>query len=409
MTCRRLHVALLVSVVSGLALPAGAQDEIGERIVVTGRAAGTTPAAAEEARLDALRVAVQRICGSFINAQTATEDYAVVRDKVLEQPVGFARVVRVLKEPRVLAGEITEIQLEAEVFPVRFQRRWAEFAHIKQREGNRRCVIALIEDDDTTDGRPAQPGGPVQAEIENFFLSKDVQLMDRQVSDAVRKRDLELAAQQGDADRLAALGQAYRADVVLFGRAEAKPSQPVRLGERTFPRWELSVTVKAVQADSAAILVSKAYTPQRPTSGNGREQLIALGRQAAPRLLADVAEAWRKRATVGRMIQVVLQPCTRERFKAVQAEMIQLKGVTGGADGFKLRELTSDVAQVDVEWKYDLDQLADRIVELKVVEDGRRLVFRITEQSANRIVVRITEAAAAASEPTSVPASSGPA
>ena len=378
------------------------QDE-GKRVVVVGRAAGTTPAAQEEAKLDALREAVRQVCGSFINAQTQVEDFAVVRDKVLEQPVGFARVAKVLKGPEVVGGEISQIQIEAEVFPAAFERRWAEFAHIKQREGNPRCVIAIVEDDDITDSRPPVVGGTAQAEIENFFLGKDVQLMDRQVSDAVRKRDLNLAAQNGDKDKLASLGQAYRADVVLFGRAEGKPGQPVQLGEHTFPRWELILTVKAVQTDSAAILVSKTYVPQQPASGNSREQLIALAREAAPQLLTDVGQAWRKRATVGKTIQLVLKPCSRSRFKAIQEEMIKQKGITGGKDGFKLRELTNDVAQIDVDWKYDLDQFADRIEELKVSDEGAPLRFKVTEQSANRLIMEVRSAPMPMAPPTPPP------
>ncbi|HSW47235.1 MAG TPA: hypothetical protein VLM89_16855, partial [Phycisphaerae bacterium] len=356
--------------VSAAAAQQPADGEESRRVVVIGRAAGTNLVAEEEATLDALREAVRQVCGSFINAQSETENYELVRDKVLEQPVGFAQKLKVLKGPEIVAGEITQLQIEVEVFPVRFQRRWAEFAHIKQREGNPRCVVAIIEDDDITDTRPPHAGGPVQAAIEDFFLGKDVQLMDKQVSDAVRKRDLDLAAINGDQDKLAALGQAFRADVVLFGRAEGKPGQSIRLGEHTFPRWELMLTVKAVQTDSAAILMSRTYIPTRPATGNGREQLVALARESAPKVLADVGEAWRKRATVGKTVQLVLQPCSRQRFKAIQTEMIQLKGITGGADGFKLRELTNEVAQVDVEWKYDLDQLADRIEQLRVIDDG---------------------------------------
>src|SRR5262249_6529229 len=139
-------------------------------IVVTGRAVGTTPAAAEEARLDALREAVARVCGQFINAQSETQDFALVRDKVLAQPVGFARVVKVLKEPAA-NGDITEVQLEAEVFPAQFEKRWAEFAHIKQRELNPRCIVVVLEDDDVDDQIPAVTEGIVQSGLENFFLS----------------------------------------------------------------------------------------------------------------------------------------------------------------------------------------------------------------------------------------------
>ena len=106
-------------------------------------------------------------------------------------------------------------------------------------------------------------------------------------------------------------------------------------------------------------------------------------------MLSDVGSAWRERATAGKIINVTLDPCSRKRFRAVQAEMIKSKGVTGGEDGFKLRELVSNVASVEVNWKYELNQLADRFEELLVQVDDEVLAFEVIEQTANRISVRV--------------------
>ena len=381
----------IVTLVVGMGTASLSAADPGTRIIVTGRAIGTTPAAAEEAKLDALRVAVSRVCGSFINAQSETQDYALVRDKVLEQPVGFARVIKIIKGPEALEG-FTQIQLEAEVFPAEFERQWAEFAHIKQREGNPRCVIVIFEDDDPYDSVPPRPNGLVQTELENFFLAKDVQLMDRAVTDEVRLRDLRLAAESGDVLKAAAAGAAFKADVVVLGEAEVKPGDSVRLGGQTLKRWNVTLTVRAIQTDSGAILSSKTYLPNKAlstTTGSGKDALIRVAKDNSPEVLTDIAEAWRRRATVGKTIQLTLEPCTRKQFKAVQAEMVKMKGVTGGTDGFVLRELANHIASVEVNWKYDLNQLADRFEELSVRLDREELVFEVAEQSANRISVRL--------------------
>jgi len=47
------------------------------------------------------------------------------------------------------------------------------------------------------------------------------------------------------------------------------------------------------------------------------------------------------------------------------------------------------VASVEVNWKYDLNQLADRIEELSVQVGGEVLGFEVIEQTANRISVRV--------------------
>lgn len=381
-----MHVVLAASLLS-----IAAAEEASKRVVVTGRAVGTTPAAEEEARLDALRVAVSQVCGSFINAQSETENYALVRDKVLEQPVGFARVVRVIKGPEKLEG-FTQIQLEAEVFPVKFEKRWAEFAHIQQREGYPRCVVIVLEDDDRTDQVPPRPNGLVQTEIENFFLGKDVKLVDKTITDDVRTRDLTLAAQSGDAKKAAAAGAAFKAEVIVVGEASVEPGESIQLAGQILRRWNGSLVIRVIQTDSAAVLVSKTYRPKKTftaAAGNAKSALTYLGRECAADVLSDMAEAWRKRATVGKTIQITLEPCTREQFKAIQAAMIETKGVTGGEDGFRLRELANRIASVEVNWKYDLNQLADRLEELTVRVGGEDIGFEIIEQSANRLTVRL--------------------
>jgi hypothetical protein len=111
---------------------------------------------------------------------------------------------------------------------------------------------------------------------------------------------------------------------------------------------------------------------------------------------------------VGKTIQVTFEPCTRKQFKAIQAEMIQQNGVTGGEDGFKLRELANEIATVDVEWKYNLDQLADRLEELNLTMDGVPFRLDIAEQSANRITVKLRRAVTAPIVPVPPATRSGP-
>lgn len=394
-------VALFGVVIVGFSGIAAGQDAAGERsriVSATGRAVGSTPAAAEEAKLDALREAVRQVCGSFINAQTQTADFEVVRDKVLEQPVGFARVMKVTKEPTVIDGDITEVQLSAEVFPVRFEQAWAEFAHIKQREGNPRCVVMILQDDNVDDNKPPEANGSVQSAVEDFFLSQKVQLMDKQTTDAVRVRDLELATRSGDANKAAAAGAGFKADVVVMGKAEAKRGEPVDVGGHLVERWVVTLAARVVQTDSGAVILSRTYQPEKiyaSTIGTGQAALAKLTQEITPRLLLDIGAAWRERATAGKTIQVTFEPCTRSQFKAIQAEMIQQKGVTGGPDGFKLRELANEVANVEVDWKYDLDQLADRLEELRLTIDGVPFKLAVAEQSANRVTVKLRRAVTA--------------
>ena len=44
-------------------------------------------------------------------------------------------------------------------------------------------------------------------------------------------------------------------------------------------------------------------------------------------------------------------------------------------------EIVNEVATIEVNWKYDLNQLADRFEELSVEADDHKLILEITEQS----------------------------
>lgn len=397
-----LAMCLIVTV------PAPAQTPQSMTVTVTGRAVGTSEVATEEAKLDALREAVRQVCGAFINAQSQVEDFELVRDKILEQPVGFARVVKITREPKVIGGEITEVQLMAEVFPVQFEQRWAEFAHIKQRAGNPRCVVMMIEDDNVDDDNPPVAKGKVQSVIEDFFLSQKVQLMDKETTDAVRLRDLELAARNKDDTKAAAAGAAFKAEVVVTGKAEAQRGEPTWLGGHKLERWVVTITIRTIQTDSAIVLVSRTYQPAKPytsSTGTGAAALAKLSAELAPEILADIGDAWREGVTAGKTIQVLFEPCNRRQAKAIQAEMVKLKGVISGEDGFIIREITNDRASVDINWKYNLDQLADRLEELKVEVQGRPIRLEVTDQSTNRLTVKLKAAAPPHTAPGAAPAS----
>lgn len=394
----RMRTCVLVMML-GVAGGALAQEEaitetLAKRVQARGLAEGAGETAAEEAKLDALRAAVAKVCGTFINAQSETENYQILRDRVLEHPLGFGRIIRVVKGPDLIAGgDLTEITVEAEVYPAQFERQWAELAHILEREGNPRCVIIVLEDDNPHDHTPPATNGVVQSALEDFFLSKGVRLMDRGSVDAVKKRDLKLAAENGDVIKAAAAGAAFDAEVVILGKAEARQGDSVNIGGYEVKMWNVTLTLRAVETDSAAILISKTYTPEEPISSThmtARQALIKFGKEIAPEVLSDLAKAWRERATAGRTIEMRIQPVSRQQFKLIEDALVKFRGVIGQKEGVRLRELINRVATVEVRWKYGLNQFADRVEALEISSGDHVMTFEITEQSANRIDVTVT-------------------
>ncbi|HEY3243104.1 MAG TPA: hypothetical protein VGM03_07110 [Phycisphaerae bacterium] len=378
-------VSIPVAAQSGTGAPSRTQSVA--RVTAVGRAAGTDVRAKDEALADAKRKAVEQACGLFMNAQSETAEYQLVKDRILGNAAGYIKEYRVSRE--WTEGDISHCEIEATVSTAAFERDWALFAHVKEDEGNPRCVVVITEDDDIDDANPPVTNGACQAQIENFFLKHAVQLMDKGTSDDVRSRDLDLAARNKDVNKLAAAAAAFKADVLVLGDATARLGTPVEVGGQTLHRWDVTLNVRVIQTDSAQVLASKSYQPKTPyrsaSAGNGARALAQLADQIAPQLLSDIGEAWRQRSVNSRIVRLSLQPCTRKQWKSIQEALAQVRGVQGGREGAKLRELVNDVADVEVNWSFDLNLLADTLEKLKV--EG--LAFEIIEQSANRLNVKV--------------------
>jgi len=326
-------------------------------------------------------------CGLFINAQSQTENFALIQDRILSQAGGYVNEWKELR--RWVEGDITYIEIEATVSVAQFERDWAAFAHLKEDEANPRMVVVIIEDNDVDDLKPPVLNGICQSRIEHFFLDKDVQLMDQAVSEQVRERDINQAALDNDVTKLAAIAAEFKAEALVYGRAEAKRGGTVLLGGQTLYRWDVTLNVRAVQADSAAILMSNTYRPKKAytttSAAAGDDAFRILAGDVAAQVLKDIGQAWHKRAAARRILTVKFSEVNRKQAKAICEALAEHRGVVGGPEGAKLRNLNHGVADVEVDWKFDLNLLADTIEESNI--DG--MSFEIIEQTANRLDVKV--------------------
>jgi hypothetical protein len=384
-------LALLTALLAGVLLApmstmAAPTDEpvVDKWVTVTGRAAGTDAKAREEAIAKALREAVEQACGVFLTAQSKTSDYKTVYDKVFANSVGY---VRERKVDRVLIdGDETVVTVRARVSTRKFEENWAAIAHTVEQENNPRLIVAIVQDEnvDFHDRKPEDTGS-VQARIEDFMLKKGITLMDRNVASDVNKRDVLLAAVNDDAAKAAALGARFKADVVVTGKAEAKYGKTLDVAEQKMYQYTATLTVRVIQTDSARILASKSFGPVTATTlqrGGGADKALAkLADEAAPKLLAAVVEAWRERANVARTVQLSVAGMDYELWKGFREKAEKIEGVKA----LRLREITEGFAQIDVEYAFTNESLADHISEMK----SPRL--KIEEITANRLKAKVAK------------------
>lgn len=355
-----------------------------ETITIEGSAPGTDGNAMEQARQDALRRAVEQACGTFISSQTKTKNYQAVYDKAMSFAVGYVTEFEVIKQ--WTENGISYCRVTAQVSKESFEQEWARLQHTIDAEGNPRCVLAVIEDNDVDDNAQPKMHGVVQSALEHFFLDKGVQLMDKGASDDVKDRDIELAALNDDVNKLAAMAASFKADVFIRGVAEARRAGSTEMGGRTVYKWNGTISIRAYHADSAQLIMSNTYRASKTSTNDnagGDEVLTECARKNAGQILRDIGESWRKRQNVRRVCQVTLLNCGRPDFKAFEAALRQVQGV----QEVRMKELVNNVCQVEVDWSYDLEQLVVRIEALKV-ED---VSYVVTEQTHDRVTLKLVK------------------
>lgn len=382
----------LLCLAAGLAFAAAASaqarpdEDVDTWVTATEQAAGIDGNAKDEAVRNALRKAVEQTCGVFIKGQSKTKDYKTVYDKVLANTAGYVLEYKISKTNVDKEDAVTSVTVKARVSTKKFEESWASIAHTINQENNPRVVVGIIEAVSWTTTGPAyeaEEGGVVQSCIEDFFNSKNITLMDKNTSAKVTKRDLLLASLKDDSSEVAAIGARFKADVVVVGKASAKIGKKIAIGDQELFQYTAALNVRAVQTDSGRVLASKTYTKTyNELQAHAESKVLAkLGNEYAPELLKALVEAWAKRANVSRSVELNVSGMDYDAWKVFKAEAEKIRGV----QALRLREITESVANIDVEYEFTNENLADRISGLK------DLRLKVTEITANRIKLKVVK------------------
>ncbi len=395
MTQARWFAVLALGMGVLLSSAARAQDarirgeaEVEKVVTVTESAAGTDASAEKAAKQAALRKAVEQGCGVFLMSKSKTRDYKLVYDKIIADAVGYVKESKV--DSVKVGPDTTTVTMTVTVSTRKFEKDWADIVHtVRQRDNPR---VLMIIDEGILLPSATMPTGSAdvtQGKLEDFFLSKKIKLMDRETGKKVTQRDKELAVIKDDAAELAAIGARYDADVIIKGKATAKYSKAIRvkIGDDTVEQYQFVCTlaVRAIETDSARLLVSKSYGPETVTTmqlGGGADKGLAkVAEAAAPDLLQAIVEAWRQDVNVTRNIQLNISGMDYASFKKFDEEVARIEGV----QAVRMREITESVANVDVECEFDQKRLADLLTELK------SLKLEVSEISPNRIKFKVVK------------------
>ncbi len=361
-----------VLVLAATCVPANAQDmrKVGDNLVeviVSGQ--GTDK---QEAERDAKRKAVERGAGTYINSQSETRDFVLVRDTILTRSTGFLQSFKILSSSE--DEDIWTVKIRAVVSIQGIMDAWGVTTNLLKQMGRPKVMVFVSEKIrrqdlvDRVTGRRVEKveavgNSTVQARIENLLLKSGFLLVDKNQIKTINTKDLEAASQEGNAAKMAAIAKRFGAQLFITGSAEASAGAIKVLGGVTLYTYEAEANIKCFRSDTGQLLSS---VPGKPTRGVQRvwrsaakQSLDLQAAQIAPEVRTNILRFWQD-ALEGRG-EVVLEVSGIPKFiryVKLKRELAKIKGVKAVNGNFH-----NKVAKLSIESDTNAEKLAERIAE----------------------------------------------
>jgi len=294
-------------------------------------------AARAQAKDDALRNCVQQVATTVVSAATETDQAQLLSDRIYAHSVGYIRKFQVLEDRQDGNTWITRVRCE--VSEGKLDEDMMAFGIAYRRAGMPRVMTLVAEQAiDATRATGWWQGGGNAADlrvVENAFMARMEKSGFTFIDPEVLSGKLKLEAVGADPNLQQAreIGKLSGAEVVVVGRAVAKPLGELAIENGTFYSAVANVSARAVRTDTGEVLAAVEFTG---TAGRGFEQATAgrnalgeAGRQLARELFAKIGAVWTKEQSGFRRIALTVKGVDDyARLAGFKAAMVaSLRGV----------------------------------------------------------------------------------
>jgi len=301
-----------------LALAAVARAEEPVRTTeATGQAAlsGDPLAARDAAKDDALRNCVQQAATTVVTAATETDQAQLLSDKVYAHSLGYVRKFQVLEDRQ--DGNTWVTRVRCEVSEAKLEDDLLAFGIAYRRAGMPRVATLVAEQSiEATQAAGWWQGGGNASDlrvVENAFMDRmeksGFAFVDPEVlSGKVR---LESVGADPNVAQAREIGKLTGAEVVVVGRAIARPLGEMKIDNGTFYTAVANVSARAVRTDTGEVIAAVEFTS---AAGRGFEQTTAgrhalseAGRQLAREIFSKVGRVWTKEQSGARRVALTVR------------------------------------------------------------------------------------------------------
>jgi hypothetical protein len=346
-----------LSLLSLLAVAAVARAEERPRTTeATGQAAlaGDVLAAKAQAKDDALRNCVQQVATTIVTAATETDQAQLLSDKVYAHSEGYIRKLQILEDGQ--DGNTWVTKVRCEVTEGKLDEDLLAFGIAYGRAGMPRVLVLVAEQAiDATRASGWWQGGGNAADlrvVENAFLDRmeksGFTFVDAEVLSG--KVKLEVVGADPNLQQAREAGVKAGAELVVIGRAIAKPLGELAIDNGTFYAAVANVSARAVRTDTGEVVAAVELTGP---AGRGFEQTTAgrnalseAGRQLAREIFTRVGRVWKAEQSGLRRIALAVKGVDDyARLAAFKSVLVQ--SVRGVKD-VQERSMEDGRAELDV-------------------------------------------------------------
>lgn len=363
---RNLIISLCVLVLFYIGLHAENEDSENMIVTAVGEAAGTGMAAKEKSKENALRNAVEKGFGVYIDSATLTENAALIHDEVIAETRGFVRSYQTLEQKQQDGIFITKIKAE-----VSMDRIWeSESLHLLlKRMGAPRFVVIAAENHE---GNPARESFARQ-KVTEILVEKGFHLVNAAKTANISGWKIKNALAN---ERLAAkIGKKANAEIIVLVNSAGGFAREAEAYGTRFKLFNGHCEVRVVQVDTGRIVASAVKSRQ---SGSIKQAIMAAAKDNAGAFIKQLLSAWSTYLNMGRTIELIVTGISVTQLMRLVEEMQSLEGVSS----VEQRTFSSGRAQLEIKSKHKAMYLAESIENLPGIK------LEITSFSADKIVVK---------------------